>query len=410
MSNMVGTTWKGTYNKYTSYFRVFCNYTWEPNYSTTRSRLTISSVGIQRTSGNSAVEMVSGAAKSATVNLTGAASGGGSQTFDKESTSYSWGESSTAERSFGSKTYTIDKEGTTKTLTFTVSAKKNGGSWSGSSSKSITLSMPAKSDESVQYDKNTTDTVNNMPATQTKGSGYSITLSTLVPTRSGYTFIGWANNSSTANSSFDPGDTYPADSVSTTLYAIWFKEPKLTNIKAWRTSQTGVVNPSVDNDSANGFCIFTYTNAEGVSSQSATIKFGSSSSRIEIPVSSSGSSRYAYSKTDADNICPLMERTPIAIKITITNKAKTPKTITYNYSTFISAKAFAFDIFKPSGGNFINIGMGKLASESAGSRQTIDMDSEVYIFLPSGSQIGIDGELNTAITNLSWTNDVMEDR
>lgn len=408
MSNIVGATWKGTYSKYASYFRVFCNYTWEPNYSTTQARLIISSVGIQRTSGNSAAEMVSGAAKSATVNLTGAASGGGSQTFDKESTAYSWAESSTAEKSFGSKTYTINKEGTVKTLTFTVSAKKNSGAWSGSSSKSITLSMPAKSDESVQYDKNTTDTVSNMPSTQTKGSGYSITLSTLVPVRSGYTFIGWANNSTTANASFDPGDTY--NNSSTTLYAVWFKEPKISNIKAFRTSQTGVVNPSVDNDSANGFCIFTYTNAEGVSSQSATIKFGSSSSRIEIPVSSSGSSRYAYSKTDANNICPLMERTPIAIKITITNKAKTPKTITYNYSSFISAKAFAFDIFKPSGGNFINIGMGKLASESAGSRQTIDMDSEVYIFLPSGSQIGIDGELNTAITNLSWTNDVMEDR
>ena len=56
------------------------------------------------------------------------------------------------------------------------------------------------------------------PSAQT-GSG-SITLSSTKPTRSGYTFIGWASSSSATSAQYQPGSSYYLNS-DTTLYAVW---------------------------------------------------------------------------------------------------------------------------------------------------------------------------------------------
>ena len=58
------------------------------------------------------------------------------------------------------------------------------------------------------------------PGTQTKTQGSSIRLSTQVPTRTGYTFKGWATGSTAAVAQYQPGDTYTAD-ADLTLYAVW---------------------------------------------------------------------------------------------------------------------------------------------------------------------------------------------
>ena len=58
------------------------------------------------------------------------------------------------------------------------------------------------------------------PGTQTKTQGSSIRLSTQVPTRTGYTFKGWATSSTAAVAQYQPGDTYTAD-ADLTLYAVW---------------------------------------------------------------------------------------------------------------------------------------------------------------------------------------------
>jgi len=60
------------------------------------------------------------------------------------------------------------------------------------------------------------------PSSQKKDYGASITLSSTLPTRSGYTFKGWATSSSATSATYQPGDTYTANS-STTLYAVWKK-------------------------------------------------------------------------------------------------------------------------------------------------------------------------------------------
>ena len=51
-------------------------------------------------------------------------------------------------------------------------------------------------------------------------SGGEVTLSTQVPTRSGYTFLGWSRSSGATSASYYAGYTY-ALSTNITLYAVW---------------------------------------------------------------------------------------------------------------------------------------------------------------------------------------------
>lgn len=399
-TTVYGATWKGTYSSYTSYFRVHCTYNWEPNYSTTQARLTVTSVGIQRTSGNSAVEMVASAQKSATISLTGKTS----VTYDKEGTSYSWAESNTSAKNFMSsnQVWLIDKTGSAQTLTFTASAKKNSGAWSGSSSKSVTLTVPAKSDQTITYDGVLTGATN-IPAAQTKGSGYSVVLSSQKPVCAGYTFLGWSTTSGGALE-YTAGATYPAESGTTTLYAVWYKAPSFANIRAYRTSgsSTPPTFPTVDSASTKGFCVMDYTEPYNASSVSATIKFGTASGSATID----GGYVYRYS-ADAD--CPITSRTQVLITITATDKAGTVHT--YTASTYISAQAMGIDAFKTTTGstaNYVNLGFGVMASETAGSRQRIDADSDFYVFVDSNAASGIDYDLYSVLDSLGWWDNVNE--
>ena len=58
------------------------------------------------------------------------------------------------------------------------------------------------------------------PAGQTAISGINLTLSSTVPTRSGYTFLGWSTSSTATTATYAKGATYTANK-SVTLYAVW---------------------------------------------------------------------------------------------------------------------------------------------------------------------------------------------
>ena len=58
------------------------------------------------------------------------------------------------------------------------------------------------------------------PSSQTKYYGTDIVLSSTTPTRSGYTFKGWAISSSATSASYKPGSTFSSN-ANTTLYAVW---------------------------------------------------------------------------------------------------------------------------------------------------------------------------------------------
>ena len=74
----------------------------------------------------------------------------------------------------------------------------------------------------------------NAPASQTGVStsgSYTFTVSSSIPTRVGYTFLGWSTSSTATSASNLPGSSYTATSTSATLYAVW----KYTTIKVGNT-------------------------------------------------------------------------------------------------------------------------------------------------------------------------------
>lgn len=68
--------------------------------------------------------------------------------------------------------------------------------------------------------------VTNVPEKQTTNEGEKTTLSTLIPERPGYVFLGWSLNadSSVQDTTYDPGKIYDGSKGNITLYAIWKEE------------------------------------------------------------------------------------------------------------------------------------------------------------------------------------------
>ena len=81
----------------------------------------------------------------------------------------------------------------------------------------------------VQYNKNTTDTVSNMPSASTSytyDASATTNLASNTPTRTGYTFLGWSTSSSATSASYAAGASWsrsniPNSGTTYTLYAVW---------------------------------------------------------------------------------------------------------------------------------------------------------------------------------------------
>ena len=60
------------------------------------------------------------------------------------------------------------------------------------------------------------------PSSQTKTYGVNLTLSSTVPTRGGYNFLGWSTSSTATSATYSAGGSYTAN-AGATLYAVWEK-------------------------------------------------------------------------------------------------------------------------------------------------------------------------------------------
>lgn len=58
------------------------------------------------------------------------------------------------------------------------------------------------------------------PSAQTKTYGTALTLSSTIPVRSGYNFLGWATSSSATTPQYQPGDSYTINAA-LSLFAVW---------------------------------------------------------------------------------------------------------------------------------------------------------------------------------------------
>jgi uncharacterized repeat protein (TIGR02543 family) len=116
-------------------------------------------------------------------------------------------------------TVTLNKAKTAQTLSISISATWNF-TWDGvkASTKTGTgtITVPALATYTISYNANGGT---NPPARQSKWAGTNISISTAKPTRTGYTFQGWATSSG-GGVVYASGATYSAN-ASVTLYAVW---------------------------------------------------------------------------------------------------------------------------------------------------------------------------------------------
>ena len=87
----------------------------------------------------------------------------------------------------------------------------------------ITVSAPSYT---VSYNANGGS---GAPSAQTKTYGKALTLSSTVPTRSGYSFKGWATSSTATTAAYQPGASYNTD-ASLALYAVWEQNIVLSSV------------------------------------------------------------------------------------------------------------------------------------------------------------------------------------
>lgn len=141
-----------------------------------------------------------------------ASSGGGSATINKFGTKASSGSGSFTG------TYSISGNGSaTKTITVTFKNFNDDNGNSATKTVSFSVSVPAWTSYKITYNANGGS---GAPGSQTKWKDQTLTLSTAKPTRTGYTFLGWAASSSATSATYSAGGSYTANSAAT-LYAVW---------------------------------------------------------------------------------------------------------------------------------------------------------------------------------------------
>ena len=116
-------------------------------------------------------------------------------------------------------TITVNKQGSARNISLSASFGFNltwSGTYAGTLTTTGTLKIDAKQSSTVSYNANGGS---GAPGSQTKWYGEILTLSSTRPTRSGYTFVGWATSSG-GSAVYQPGGKY-GDDKSVTLYAVW---------------------------------------------------------------------------------------------------------------------------------------------------------------------------------------------
>ncbi len=116
-------------------------------------------------------------------------------------------------------TKTINKTTAAQSIPFSCSMDFNaywGSVYGGTKSASGSIGVAAKTSYTISYNANGGS---GEPGSQTKLAGTNITLSTVQPTRTGYTFAGWATSTG-GSVAYQPGATYSSN-ASVTLYAKW---------------------------------------------------------------------------------------------------------------------------------------------------------------------------------------------
>lgn len=171
---------------------------WEPNWLTMTASSTKANLKIDKNTSQSITLTLQG--KYYDVNLTATTSDSSIATADLK-------------KAFANQhDLTVTAASKPGTATVVVYAKRNGKTVSSS-----TIVVNVSKDYIVTYDANNGE---DAPAAQTKTYGQNLKISSTVPTRSGYNFMGWSANSASEIPKYGPNDTFTLNR-DITLYAVW---------------------------------------------------------------------------------------------------------------------------------------------------------------------------------------------
>ena len=141
------------------------------------------------------------------------------------------------------KEYDYEYSRGTSSVTYKIYAKlANTDIVSGSMLANTTFTIPALDKYTVSYDANGGS---GEPKPQTKYYGIDLTLSTVVPTREGYKFLGWGPSPTETTVYKQPGDIY-ASNANFTYYAVWeiMGVMRIKQNNAWKTGITWIKTKS----------------------------------------------------------------------------------------------------------------------------------------------------------------------
>lgn len=86
---------------------------------------------------------------------------------------------------------------------------------------------PTYYEHTLSYDPNGgVGQPNDQKTTNTTSAYFKLTLSSVEPTKEGYQFLGWADNTTREEAKYLPNGTYEFSSRNKTIYAVWKSEPK----------------------------------------------------------------------------------------------------------------------------------------------------------------------------------------
>lgn len=202
------------------YWRVRLDYTFYPNYSQTQARINytlyINWVSAVRDNGDYTYTM--GNDRPTYVAAT------------SQSTQYKYptGELTRSNTpagrnvNYGSGSFTYNKRADAYNITLTASIchSKGWSTYKGTSTKRVSITIPALDKYTISFNGNTSDEVRNMPEPVVKSHGINITIPSNSPTRDGYAFTSWNELDDGSGASYQVGSPYGGN-ADATLFAQW---------------------------------------------------------------------------------------------------------------------------------------------------------------------------------------------
>lgn len=339
MTRVYGNKIKNTHSGTTRTWRLYADY----SISSTETAYTIkgTSLGVQNTTSPSAATMGFNA-NSLTVSYSGVLTA----SYKRTTKTGSIKGGATFEVYGTDKSAVIERTRVAQSKSLVCKCVANSNTaWDGTSTKTVSFTIPARSSHIVSYDANGGS--GSIPSftkfysatgetayyeTLSDGSGFS---------KAGYRVAEWNTMPDGSGTSYPISGYYTANgTTAVTLYAQWqatYVKPEIQNLLAFRVADaSGGASPTVTSTGETGFCKFELVGGANYTFDSATVQFGTATAKS---MAKSGTTVYGYSDVDS-----IAQTSAYTVKITVVVTGVDGISRTYTDSTYISKSVSVFDV------------------------------------------------------------------